>query len=124
QGADKLAEAYQVCRIDLNEDGTDELIVMSRESYSGGPQMYVFQRRHHRFVCIADFAGHVYFGARVNGYFQIVSQSSGGAGMSTRSLHRYQHDRYHLVRLADYQSREFGGGVDFVRERDPKPYDN
>ena len=124
QGTDALAPAYQVCRLDLNRDGTDEFVVMSPQSYSGGPQMYVFQRHHHRFVCIADFAGLVYFGRRVNGYLQIVSQSRGGGGESTRSLHRYEHGRYHLVRLADYRLREFGDEFDFVQERDPKPYDH
>ncbi len=124
QGTDKLAESYQICQIDLNGDGSQEYIIMSRQGYSGGPQMYVFRRRQKRFDCIADFAGRIYFGSRRNGYLQIISQSRGGAGMSTRSLYRYQDDRYHLVRLADYQLREFGGGFDFVQERDPKPYDN
>lgn len=78
QGTEKLAESYHICRIDLNGDGADEYIIKSRESYSGGPQMYVFQRRQHHFDCIADFAGSVYFGPCKNGYFEIVSQTRGG----------------------------------------------
>ena len=119
-----LAESYQVCRIDLNDDGTDEFIVMSPQSYSGGPQMYVFQQRRHQFVLIASPAGRLYFAQRANGYLQMVSQSRGGAAMSTRSLERYQHGRYHLVRLAEYQLQESGGEFKFVQELDPKENDH
>ena len=121
---DSLADTYQICRIDLNGDGTDEFIVMSPQSYSGGPQMYVLQRRQHKFVLIATPAGRIYFAPRMNGYLQIVSQSRGGAGFSMRSLERYQRGRYHLVRLTEYRLREFGGEFDFVQELDPKPYDH
>lgn len=124
QGTGQLAEAYRVCRIDLDGDGTDEVVVMSPQSYSGGPEMYAFQERSHRFAGIAEFAGSVYFGPRVNGYLQIVSLSRGGGGMLTRSLLRYEHGKYHLVRLADYRQRESDDELDFVRERDPKEYDH
>ncbi|MGB8355832.1 MAG: hypothetical protein WCD79_18175 [Chthoniobacteraceae bacterium] len=124
QGAEKLPGTLEVSRVTLKQDATAEFIVKGNQSYSGGPMMYVFERRKETYICIATLAGCVYFGPRVNGYFQIVSQGRGGAGISARELYRYQHGTYHLVRLTDYRLRESGGGFDFIRERNPKENDH
>jgi hypothetical protein len=120
QGGEKLPESLEVCRIDLNGDGADEFIVMSRQSYSGGPMMYIFERRKDRYVFIGDEGGRIYFGPLFNGYLQIVSQSRAGGGVLTRVLDRFQDGKYHTVRIADYREREVGDELDFIRERDPK----
>jgi hypothetical protein len=61
-----------------------------------------------------------YFAPRVNGDFEIVDQSRAGGGSYTRGLCQYQGDRYHAVRLADYQV--VNGRLRFIRERDPTPF--
>jgi hypothetical protein len=117
QGKNRLPESLSTARIDLNADRVDEFIVESSQSYSGGPRFYVFERRGSTFVRIADSQGTIYFGPRVNGYFEIVSQSRAGGGEYTRALQRYEGDRYHTIRVADYRQVQPGGGLEFVRER-------
>ena len=119
QGKDTL---LKVARIDLNGNHVGEFIVQSAQAYSGGPMMLVFEQRERTFVEIADMQGTIYFGIRVNGYREVVSQSRGGAGAYTRMLHRYEYDRYQPVRVADYQEAESGGSLKFVRERSPAQF--
>ena len=80
QGKSTLPDSLKVARIDLNGNRVDEFIVQSAQTYSGGPMMLVFERRDGKFVEIADGQGTIYFGPRVNGYLEIVSQSRAGAG--------------------------------------------
>lgn len=124
QGGEKLPEMLYICRIDLNSNGNDEFIVQSNQSYSGGPMMYVFERRKNKFVNIADLGGGIYFAPPVNGYLEIVAHGRAGGGSITKSLYRYDRGSYHLVRIADYRHRETGNALDFVRERNPKEYDH
>lgn len=83
-GADALPDLLDVGRIDLNGDRVNEFIVHSAASYSAGPHLLLFQQLKGKFVQIANLWGGVYFGPRVNGYFQIVGQSRGGAGVYVR----------------------------------------
>ena len=123
QGGDHLSETYSVCRIDLNGDGIDEFIVQSNQSYSGGSMMYIFTLRKGRFIEIGDLQGGIYFAAKINGFHQIVSEGRAGGGMFTRTLDRYEKGRYRIVRIADYRSVD-DNTYQFVRERNPKEYDN
>jgi hypothetical protein len=108
--------------MDLDGNRIDEFIIQSPQTYSGGPMTFVFERRTSEFVEICDFQGAVYFGPRVNRYFEIVSQSRGGTGAYTRVFHRYERNRYQPVRVADYEETESGGSLKFVRERGPAPF--
>ena len=122
QGKNALPESLTIARADLNGDGLDEFVVQSAQTYSGGPMMQVFELRIGKFVAIAAGQGTLYFGPKVNGYLEIVSQSSAGGGGYTRILDRFEGDRYQPVRLTDYEATEDGGPLRFVRERDPRPF--
>jgi hypothetical protein len=116
RGTDSLPELLQVGRIDLNGDRVNEFIVHSTATYSGGPYLLLYQQRKDKFVHIADSWGSLYFGPRVNGYLQIVSQSRGGAGAYVRQLQQFVGGEYRAVRVADYQSDE-DEVLRFVSER-------
>jgi hypothetical protein len=118
QGKTTLPSTLFVARADLDGNRVEEIIVRSPQLYSGGPQIFVFERQKEQFVEIADLQGAVYFGPRANGYLEIVSQSRGGAGAYTRILYRYERNRYQPVRVADYRET-IDGTLEFVRERSP-----
>jgi len=117
QGKSQLPASLTVARVDLNGDSVDEFIVQSAQTYSGGPMMWVFEQHDGKFVEIADAQGNIYLAPRVNGYFEIVSQSREGAGQYTRELQRYElHGHYERVRRAYYRESEPGGALQFIDE--------
>jgi hypothetical protein len=136
-----LPESLEVARIDLNGDGVDEFVLRSPQELSGGPLQHVFQRwsTHPKsrpedpdsFQPIASIQGSLYFGARVNGYFQIISQvqhpdriefdregraSRSRSNQYTRRLQRFEGTGYQTVRLADYRKGESVGSLEYVGE--------
>jgi hypothetical protein len=123
QGEESLPDTFAVATPNLNP-GHIFFLVESHQSYSGGPTYILFLKKDGQFVQVAYLQGLIYFGPRVDGYNEIVDQGRGGGGQYSKSLSRFRGDRYHLARLTDYQMNEEGGQLTFVRERDPKPYDN
>jgi len=122
QGRNALPSTLFVARADLDGNRVEEIIVRSPQFYSGGPQVFVFERQRDQFVEIADLQGTVYFGPRANGYLEIVAQARAGAGEYTRILYQYERNRYQPVRVADYRETEAGGPLAFVRERSPAQF--
>ena len=118
----KLPTRLHISRIDLRGDGTAAYIVENDLGGSGGPGYYIFERRDATFLKIADLQGGFYFARRLNDYFQIVDESRSGGTESTRMLFRYEHGKYHLVRMATYW--DHGNGEEWVRESDPRPFDH
>jgi len=111
-----------VCIIDLNNDGRDEYIVQSPSIYSGGPAMVIFESCGTRLVDVGYLQGAIYFGPRVNGYFQIIEKSGAGGGLFTRALNQYRRGKYRPVRISDYAT-DPDGHERFLKERDPSAYD-
>jgi len=124
QGTCELPDELQVCHVQLKSDGPVDYVVGVPQGFSGGPEIYIFEPRDGKFVEICFEQGLRYFGPRVNGYYQIICQSRGGAGAEVRSLLQFLNGRYRPVRMTDYQMQEFGGVMKFVRERDPKEFSN
>ena len=118
----KLPARLRISRVDLRGDGTAAYLVENDLGGSGGPGYYIFERRGDTFVNIASLQDGFYFARRLNGYSQIVDESRAGGTESTRMLFRYEHGRYHLVRMATYQ--DHGAGLQWVRESDPRPFDH
>jgi hypothetical protein len=119
QGTGKLPDSLYICRVDLACNGQEDFIVESQQSYSGGSMMNIFERRKKTFVEIGETQGSIYFARPGNGYLEIVSQARAGGGIFTRTLQRYGHGRYHIVRIADYRIGE-SGVLEFVQERKVK----
>ena len=96
QGKTELPESLKVARVDLNGDHVDEFIIQSPQTYSGGPQMYVFEKGPNaRFSMIGDAQGTIYFAPRVNGYFEIVSQPPHTCGVASPAKNAIRADRAH-----------------------------
>ncbi len=124
QGTSKLPDELQVCRVKLKSDGLFNYVVDVPQGFSGGAEFLIFEQRGGKFVEICFEQGLRYLGSRVNGYYQLVCQSRGGAGAELRTLLQFKDGRYRPVRMTDYQMEEFGGVLKFVRERDPKEFPN
>lgn len=97
-GEDGESVAARVCRIDLNGDGSDELIVESNQSFSGGPQYLVFQKLKGAYKQIGEIQGGFYLCAKANGFYQIESWSRMGGGKFMRGLARFEKGQYRLIR--------------------------
>ena len=112
-----------ICWLDLNRDGTPELLVDSHEGGTGGSYKLIFARTSSGFRRIASFMGGLTFVAPVNGYYQLESWSSAGGGEFSRALYRYERGRYRMVRLEDWRGFGEEEGWRFIRSRNPKEYD-
>lgn len=116
-GKDALPDTLHVCRIGLNFHGPIDYIVIVPQWFSGGPEFNIFEKVNGKFVDIGGDQGLRYFGPRVNGYYELVSQSRGGAGAILRTLLQFKNGKYQVVRMTDYQLQEMGGVLKFMRER-------
>lgn len=112
-----------ICWLDLNRDGTPELLVDSHEGGTGGSYKLVFARTRSGFRRIASWMGGVTVLPPANGYSQFESWSSAGGGTFSRALYRYERGRYRMVRLEDWRGFGEDDGWVFIRSRDPKEYD-
>ncbi|MES2572870.1 MAG: hypothetical protein V4710_22795 [Verrucomicrobiota bacterium] len=118
---ERLPPTLEICRIDLNGDGTPEYIVSSPASYTGGTARIIYQRTKAGYQNIAYFQGGFHLTARHNGYYQVESWGRAGGGELTRTLERFEHGRYRLARIEDYTDDD---EPRFVRARDPKEYNH
>jgi hypothetical protein len=92
--------------IDLNGDGTKELIVNDGTGGSGGPGYHIYQRSEGKWKIIAAFQGGITLSAKANGYYQLTVRSRGGGGVTGRDLFRFVRGKYRAV-----HSEEFKDGV-------------
>jgi len=121
RGTGALPDQLQVCRVHLTKGGPIDFIVMVPDGFSGGPDVHFFKPDGTKFIEIGCVQALRYFGPRIDGYYQLITQGNGGAGAQLRILWRFKNGRYHAVRATDYQLGE-SGGLKFVRERDPKEF--
>lgn len=113
-----------ICWLDLNRDGTPELLIDSHEGGTGGSYKLIFARTRSGFRRIASWMGGVTFVAPANRYYQLESWSSAGGGQFSRALYRYERSRYRMVRLEDWRGFGEEEGWRFRRSRDPKEHDH
>lgn len=121
---DRDPHEVDICWLDLNQDGTPELIIDSREGGTGGSVKFIFARTPTGMRQIARWMGGINLVDRANGFYQLESWSSGGGGKFSRMLFRHEDGRYRMVRLEDWRATEGADGFQFVGSRDPKQFDH
>lgn len=104
-----------VCFIDINGDGTKEIIVESlvkqRNDYE------IWQKRGGRWISLLGVNGAPSFLRKRNRYYQVEVEWEGRHGEGTRELYAYIGGRYHIIRIDEYQDRVFVGSRD-TRDRE------
>jgi hypothetical protein len=113
-----------ICWLDLNRDGTPELLVDSHEGGTGGSYKHIFAKTRSGFRHIAGWQGGVQFLTSANGYYQFESWSSGGGGEFSTALFRFERGRYRCVRLEDWRTKPGEDEPSFAASRNPKEYEN
>ena len=121
QGSETLPESLEVCRLDLNRDGSPEYFVASTQSYSGGTARVIYQQHKNGYRDIAYIQGGFHLVARHNSYYQIECWGRAGGGQFTRTLERFERGRYRISRIEDWTDDDTPR---FIRARDPKNYDH
>jgi hypothetical protein len=88
--------------VDLNEDGTKEIIVSMGQN---GQQedMGIFQFKGGKWTDIGTFENGCSFCSKWNGYYQIEDGGNGGGGITSRRLLRFIRGRYREVRDEIYE---------------------
>ena len=108
----------KVCHLDLNNDGTDEMIV---ESASFPAKQYeILQKRKGRWISLLTVYGRPDFLRRRNGYYQITTSNEDRHGDGRKELYAFEGERYHLIRLDRYHEETYLGPDDDIREREQR----
>ncbi|MHA3774594.1 hypothetical protein ACXR0O_23975 [Verrucomicrobiota bacterium sgz303538] len=118
QGAESNEDpdyAGKVCYLDLNNDGTKEIIVESPTKHTD--QYEIWQKRKGRWVSLLTVWGRPDFLRRRNGYYQITVWNEDRQGDGTCELYAFEGERFHLIRLDRYRGDTFLGAGD-VQERE------
>lgn len=89
--------------IDLNRDGTSEIIVKHDSGTSYGPDNTILCKVNGKYVDIGWFRGfNVKLLARYNGYYQIEAWPKGYRGLVMRELTRFERGKYRCHRLDEF----------------------
>lgn len=117
---DREPHVISTCWLDLNRDGTPELLVDTHEGGTGGTYFRIFARTRTGFRGIAQWQGGIGLLQSANGYYQIQSWSSGGGGQFSRALLRFERGKYRCVRLERWRTRPGADEPTFLESIDPK----
>jgi probable HAF family extracellular repeat protein len=98
-----------VCFIDINGDGTKEIIVESLCKHEN--QYEIWQKRKGRWISLLSVGGGPDFLRKRNGYYQVTVWRE-NRNTSTRELYAFEGERYHAIRIDEYENDLF------VRSRD------
>ena len=121
---DQEPHPISVCWLDLNRDGTPELLIDTHEGGTGGTYRHIFARTRTGFRRIARWQGGIEVLGPANGYYQIESWSSGGGGQFSRALLRFERGKYRCVRLERWRTKPGDDQPSFSEELDPKLHDS
>ena len=100
---DPPATATDALYIDLNGDGTKELIVDDGTGGSGGHGYHIYQKFHGKWKTIAAFQGGITLAQKSGGYFQLIVRGRGGGGFTGRDLFRFVGGRYRAIHGEAYK---------------------
>ena len=95
-----------VCSVDLNDDGTPELLVDNGSGGTGDPGYSILQKMGRAYREIGRVQGGLRLLSKANGYYQLETWSRAGGGQLTRILNRFRNGQYHLARIEDYRDLE------------------
>ena len=107
----------RICHVDLNRDGRDELIVLSRCKHSN--QYDIFEQHAGRWVQICViWSTEIHLLAPRNGYYQIEGRTVGVHGeILSRHLYSFRKPRYHIIRFDEYRHDTY------ITSHDPRQLD-
>jgi hypothetical protein len=109
-----------ICRFDLNNDKQPEYILESPYR-RGGPMTAIFQLRNGNWVHIARFQGGIHISSeRINGYPSLESWNGRFGVTLRRTLRQFRTDRYHVVRVEEWDDSEPNHEPTFLRALDPR----
>ncbi len=119
---DPKAPKLEIAELDLNQDGTAELITAHPHARgTGGTPHIIYRRQNQAYKAIGHLlvSGHLSVLKAADGYFQIMCWSRCGGMRRTRTLYRFDGKEYRAVRIDDYEVNRYGG-LTYRRTRMPK----